>query len=467
MRPRVFFAALFAALAAARLCHVNILWAEEDLPLAAAVQMLHGKALYRDVWFDKPPLVPAVYLLWVAQTGWLLRLAGALYIFAACVLLWRFARDMWGEREGFLAAGLLGFFLTFGIPAAVLPLAADLLMLVPHIAAVYLAWRGRPLAAGAAAGVAFLFNAKSLFVLAACALWVFPYLPRLALGFVLPNAAALIWLAAAGALAPYYQEVWRLGALYAANTFVAHPVREGISRTLNWAGFQAALIIGAAWMWARDQKSDRWRLVGWAALSLAAVAAGWRFFPRYYLQLLPVMALCGARGIVLLGRRRAGIALALLLIPFVRFGPRYAVLARDLIAGRPHEWRDVAMDRDSRAATQLVLARAKPGNTLFVWGYRPDLYAYTRMSAASRFLESQPLTGVFADRHLTESHPLAPEWTRRNREELARTRPAFIIDGLTPYNPALSIESYPELRHWFAQYREVARTASSVTYAAR
>ena len=38
-RPRTFFAALFLVLLGARLCHVDILWAEEDLPMAAAKQM--------------------------------------------------------------------------------------------------------------------------------------------------------------------------------------------------------------------------------------------------------------------------------------------------------------------------------------------------------------------------------------------------------------------------------------------
>ncbi len=55
-RTRLFFVTLFALLLAARLCHLNILWAEETLPLAAAGQMLRGKVLYRDLWFDKPPL---------------------------------------------------------------------------------------------------------------------------------------------------------------------------------------------------------------------------------------------------------------------------------------------------------------------------------------------------------------------------------------------------------------------------
>jgi hypothetical protein len=142
----------------------------------------------------------------------------------------------------------------------------------------------------------------------------------------------------------------------------------------------------------------------------------------------------------------------------VRFGPPY------LTALRGAEWRDTAMDRDSRAAAALVRPLAKPGDTLFVWGYRPEIYVYTQLPAATMFLDSQPLTGVPADRHLTQSEPVETEAARARRAELARSRPTFVVDGLSAYNPRLAIANYPELRPWFANYREVARSSQTVIY---
>src|SRR5579862_4080197 len=181
---------LFSALLALHLCHSGIVWVEEAYPSAAAIQILHGKMLYRDVWFDKPPLSALIYLLWGAHIGAILRVAGAAFIFACCWMLWRFARDLWGPREGLAAAYLLGFFLTFGIPAAVMALAPDLLMVLPHIAAVYLAWRGRPLLSGLTAGVALLVNAKAFFVLAACVFFAWSSWGWLIAGFAVPNIRA-------------------------------------------------------------------------------------------------------------------------------------------------------------------------------------------------------------------------------------------------------------------------------------
>ena len=207
-------------------------------------------------------------------------------------------------------------------------------------------------------------------------------------------------------------------------------------------------------------------MLAWAAISFAAAVVGWRFFPRYFFQLLPVLVIAASRGIVLMRRWRA-LALVLLLIPLIRFGPRYVLLARDLATGQPHQWSDVAMDQDSRAAARIVRDTARPGDTLFVWGFRPDLFVYTGLPAATRFLDSQPLTGVPADRHLTQSAPVAAEFTRANRAELARARPAFVMDGLSLYNPALAMDRYADLQPWLAQYHEVARTRTIVIYRAQ
>ncbi len=449
-RERTVLALLFLSLLAARLCHSGIVWVEEAYPTAAAIQILDGKALYSDIWFDKPPLSAWIYLLWDARIGITLRVAGAAFVFACCMMLWKFARDLWGPREGLAAALLLGFYLTFGIPAAVMALAPDLLMLLPHIAAVYLAWRGRPFLSGLTAGIALLVNAKAFFVLAACLFFAWRGAGWLLGGFLIPNIVALIWFGR-----PYVDQVWRWGAIYAAETF---SVATGFLRTANWAGFQAALVLGAvAALWKEGRW--RWRMTAWLLLSLAAVAAGWRFFPRYYFQLLPVMALLAARGYTLLGRWRR-IMLGLLLIPLIRFGPRYVLLANDLAHYRSSNWSDLALNQDSHA----VADRLGKQGTLLVWGYRPDVFAYTRMPAGSRFLDSQPLTGVLADRHLTSSQSVAPDWAARNRRELIASDPTWIVDGLGPLNPALAITNFPDLREWLGNYREVGRTRFSIVY---
>ena len=123
------------------------------------------------------------------------------------------------------------------------------------------------------------------------------------------------------------------------------------------------------------------------------------------------------------------------------------------------------MDRDSQAASKIALGFARPDSTLYVWGYRPEIYVYTGLKPATRFLDSQALTGVPADRHLTQSNVVLTAGTNEAREELAHSAPDILIDGLSLYNPALSMDRYPELKPWLRNYREVARTAGTVIYA--
>jgi hypothetical protein len=189
------------------------------------------------------------------------------------------------------------------------------------------------------------------------------------------------------------------------------------------------------------------------------VAAGERFFPRYYFQLLPVTIIAASAAFNASSRRET-VFVILLAVPLVRFGPQFV----SLMAFGPAPWRDVAMDQDSRDAAVKVRALTAPGDTIQVWGFRPELYVYTDRLCASRFLDSQPLTGVPADRHLTESKPVAEDLARANRAELAHSRPALILDGLGPYNRALAISHYPDLEPWLANYRQVARTSTVILY---
>ena len=443
---------LFAVLLAAHLCHTRVLWAEEDLPLAAAQQVLFGKILYRQIWFDKPPLLPLIYLLWGAKTGLILRIAGALYCTLVSALAYAVAKALWSDREGRWAAILMAFFLTFDTPSSVLPLAADSLLLAPHLAAILLAIERRPWWSGIAAGTGFLFNTKALFVLASSTVFAGPLVIA---GFLVPCAAMMTALFAVDAWRSYLEQVWIWSSAYAKSTFIARPVWNGLTRTANWAGFHAALIVAAVCGRIRS-----YQIMAWALFSLAGVALGWRFFPRYYFLLLPVAVTIAARGMVLLKWRWWLVAM-LLAIPLVRFGPRYILLA----ANADPQWSDLAMDRESRVAVQILDRYRKPGDTLYVWGYRPDIFAYTRMRAASRYLDCQAMTGVPADRHLTQSTSvLSAETTAAARHELAESRPSFIVDGLSEYNPALCLTRYPELKNWLASYREIARVRGIIIY---
>jgi len=455
-----FWLPLAALISFGRLFQSGVLWPEEGLPLAAARQILAGDLLYRDIWFDKPPLLAwlyAAFLLLAPQSILALRFLGVLYILAISWTGFLLARRWFDLAAARSTAFLLAFFLTFYHPSATVPLAADLLLLLPHLAAFYFQAASRPLAAGLCAGLAFHLNSKAVLVLLAASA-AGPVIPLLA-GFALAILAGLAPIALTGAWAGYFEQVWQWGASYAGTPFSSHPWQLGLERTAAWLGFHAALILGAA-LFLRRPSAHRRTILLWIALSLLGVAAGARFFPRYYFQLLPALAVAAGAGWALLPRRpilAAALALSLL-VPTVRFGR----LNLRLALGRSFEWRDTAIDASSRRAAALVARLTSPGDPIFVWGFRPEIYYYARRPAASRFLESQPLTGVLADRHLGRSDAFLPEQAARRRRqaalELAQRPPAVIVDGLGPYNPNLSIELYPEFRSLLDNYRPATHT---------
>lgn len=394
--------------------------------------------------------------MWNAQPGWALRIAGTLFLWGTCLLAYRFARDWWGRQEGIYAAYLVGLFLTFGIPSAVIALAPDLLIVPVHLAAVYLAWRGRPFWSGFTAGVACLFNAKGLFVLCACLVWQFSAAGRIMLGFAVPNLCFLSMLVWTGALPGYVEQVWTWGAIYTRDTFIANPVLEAWKRTLNWTGFHIVLIIGAGVWWWREKD---WRWLAWFSLAFASVFLGWRFFPRYYFALLPPLCVVAGRGIVLIPARHRAALLLLIAIPIVRFAPTYWYAAT-------RSWPDTKLMEDSRTAAAAIRHHARSGETLFVWGYRPDIFVFSDVPAGTPFLDSQPVTGVFADRHLF-SGKVSVRDTETNAERLVASEPTWVVDGLGQLNPELKLADQPRLQQWLRRYRHAYSTELSTIYRLR
>jgi hypothetical protein len=465
VESRSFTGIAVAAMAALRLAHINLLWSDEDYHLAAALQLLHGRLPYRDFWFDKPPLAALFYCLTGGESGWPLRLLDFAFVLTCCWFAYKLARAWWGEREGHIAALLLAFFTTFYLTPATVPFAVDALLLLPHLAAIYFAKQSRPLHSGVCCALGLLTNVKAVFVAATCAIWLTSDLPLFVAGIALPLALATVAAAAFRLLPDFYNQVWRWGLMYAAGNAEPDAFVTGVRRCADWLGFHAALL---AAVFAVIRKDDRFKLTVWFVFSAATLLLGNHFAPRYFFQLLPVLVVAAARGIViatdLYGRMAQVVLAILLLIPVIRFAPRYLELTLDNIEGRQTTWTDAALDLDSQQVADFINTHKHASDSLFVWGYRPDVYVYTRLIAPGKFWDSQPLDGVPADRHLQSSVPSPGVAALEYREQMVRTKPTFIVDGLGKLNPALKPDHFPSIAAWLRGYRVVKETRYSRIY---
>jgi hypothetical protein len=251
-------------------------------------------------------------------------------------------------------------------------------------------------------------------------------------------------------------------------------------------------------------------LLIWFGLSFAGVMLGGRLFPHYFFQILPSLCLIGARGLIGLSlalksrspqlrRAAAGLMAVGFLFTLVRFHSRSVLLLVDCARGTTSEanarWYYEQRNQEERLVAGVVNGRRQndsqesPGidalhktepragsvddsaEFLFVWGYRPEIYYWSGLLPASRYLSTQPLTGVPADVHYfgDDYRSLVPEGvTAEARAELVRdleeTRPRYVVDELGFFNSGLSIQSYPELREFMTAYKPLGTTARFFVY---
>jgi len=525
-------AALFAVVFLLRIFYADYVWADEGLWFTAANELLRGKSLYSQVWFDKQPALAWTYAALFRLFGpsiLAVRLFTIVYATGICLALWHIGRRFWGEREGRLAALLYALYNATYLHSQVQPMAVDQLTLLPYLYSGYFFLRSRKsgslFCSGLLAAVAFSLNPKAAALLLFFALVMVARAVRrnaaalnaaqpavlVAAGFAAGLAPWLAYVLSGGRWHYYLRDFWGWGLSYVTVYSPGEILLNGLRRTLNYAGFHISLFIGLGFLlwYGRKSKAQSptpktrdeggstldfrlWTLGPslalwlWLGVSFLGVAAGGRFFPRYFYQVLPFLCLLAARGYVLHTKPKAqspvsqpvrlrslnlriwalifwlGVAFAL-----VRFHHRAAFLAYERVTGRQTAymaaWNDPAIARDSR-----VIARRVHGS-LFVWGYRPEIYFYCGCEAATSYLSDQPLTGVPADIHLREARNVAPERAAEDRarllEQLGASRPDYIVDGLGPYNPALAMAQYPELRAFLARYyREVERVGQGIIY---
>jgi hypothetical protein len=256
----------------------------------------------------------------------------------------------------------------------------------------------------------------------------------------------------------------------------------------------------------------------WLACSFAAMAIGGRFYEHYIFEILPALCLVSARGLIYIKQwaipaaatRRPRFARQIItllalgfLVTLVRFHTRTAILALDWARGVKSEstsrWFYETLNREERMAAGLLgelpggpeqammmppeairklhhLQDGMPGPSdyLFVWGYRPEVYYFSGLIPASRFVSIQPVTGIPADAQYINgnSKSVLPESARQTAlhqllSDLEATKPKYIVDEAGMFNSALDIHSYPGMAEFIRSYRQVTPAGMLMIYRRR
>lgn len=578
-----YFAVLAAVSFLLRIFYSGHLCQDDGFWFTAGEEILRGKALYREIYFDKPPALPFVYgfLFWIFGAHIIvIRVFTILYSVLVSAVLYLFGSRLYGRRAGMLAAAMFTLFSTTSVNNHEQGLNTDVLMILPYTASAYFFVRAcfekrasLALVGGALTGLAAQVNPKGAFglvffsvLLVLAQRWrarngidfatpveATSDAPRrrlrspmihLALGALAGFAGGtlpfIVYLLATRSFSDYWRFVWEWGSRYAAYFPAWTVIGRGAWLTAVFFARNNALLFGLVFVavvlarslagnisWTRRVtwisnwigqgdhtgsahvlRSDVTLLI-WFSVSYIALTIGGRFYSNYFFQILPSLCLIGGRGLIGIHAalkkhkrvRRAAIALvaAGVVITLIRSHTRTVQLALDVARGTRSgsnvEWYHEKLNRDERmvaaavrdlpdtADTASPLAaealRADSPRTrgatresdyLFVWGSRAEIYYWSGLLPVSRYLSTQPLTGVPADvHHAAASRPITDESVNAAARiellrDLEQTRPKYIVDELGFFSTELSIESYPEFREFLRDYKNIGTTGEFIIY---
>jgi 4-amino-4-deoxy-L-arabinose transferase-like glycosyltransferase len=427
---------------------------DEGTYATVAQGLLDGKVPYRDLFDNKPPLVYGWYAFSFALFGESTtapRMVAAVLLSVTTLALFAQARLLFPRGVAYLAATL--FAVSTGVPFLALHANTEAYMLLPlvtSIAAFTVGMSKQRLLWFVAAGLlgALAIGTKQVAVWNLVSLALVALIWRWRMGGQLRDRlaplAALVGGAAAG-LAFIVGPFLATGAvddLIYANisynwlymgflTWTDRFLNLGNGTLFVTAAAAPLLVSGAIGMVSVLRKGRRavdYLVVVWALASAIGVASGGRFFPHYFLHLVPAMAILAAvviherfarsrhrpssRPAIMFGLLLVSISLATNAVLYLAPAPAERQVAESVYYQK--EW-----EENSRALGLYLKERTDPTDTIFNFGREPQVYFYADRRPAAQFFYDW-------------AYQYDEETLAETVEVLRFERPAFILDSTLP-----------------------------------
>jgi len=391
---------VFALLALAAVLRIptfsNQVFNSDEAYLATQAEVLQGGGrLYVDTTDRKPPIVPYLYTAVFAVTGTHdlgpVRVVALLAQVATALLLAAEARRRFRWRHAAWLAGVLYLLAATAFrPPDSQAANFEVFMLPVMTAAFVLAVRERTAWSGVALAVATLTKQTAAVALLPLAFLAWQRrrargLLTLALSFALPIVAVAL---AFGFDRFMFWVFTGNGGYLDASGIWSYVAALGARQT-GWFLFGEAalvlLLVPAVRRWRDDV--DLWL---WLASGFVAVFTGLRFFPHYYLQLLPPLVLLGVGGLTMVPvRARNWVAVGAVVVACATCGYFVRSAFTD------------GNTRDSQVAIDVgryLGAHVAPSQHVLVWGQAPEAYWTSDRTPATRFATTGFVTGTSGGR---------------------------------------------------------------------
>ncbi|MCC6805637.1 MAG: glycosyltransferase family 39 protein [Anaerolineae bacterium] len=453
--------------------------------------ILDGRIPYVDLWNPKPPAVFYVYGLAMTLFGRTTEALRAIDLLIFPVIaggLYWIGRRIANARVGLWAALLFGVFyftetfwtLTQNDGIVLLPMT---LAMVCAMQAADGSKRSALWAFGAGALTAYAVWFKYPFVLFAGAVvvaYIFVGEQRAAplrrdsiLAFIggglLVGLAGVAYLAAIGAWDALVESA-RVTASYTAQGIgdVGAALRTAFGfRWEHWGALFLLALVGLVFAVRHFNRRSLWGIVGvWLAAGAAIMLVQLKFYDYHWLPMLPPLALIGAGAVEAVANtlpRRSGsqtrpytavlrsiLAIALLVTLTAVIWSRalpYLTGTEDRTAYYSHFQAGEFVADESLRVAEFLRERVTPGDSLFIWGFRPEVYYLSQLNPASRFIFQFPL--------VADWYPA--EWRQQTVDILWAALPPYVLVLQVDYMPWVTgsdedsntlLQGYTELNNW-------------------
>lgn len=387
---------------------VNI---DENEYAIAAGKILAGGLPYKDFLIYQPPVIYYFYALafWLFGNNalWGVHVLLIAFVATSAVFIYFAARDVArseragpapdGARAGLLAAFyyvVLSF--TF-LPQDMLAANCEILAVLPIVASVWLYVLAEDkgwlyIASGLFAGIAFLTKYQCGIILAPIIFSIifsrrkFKPLLMVAAGFVFSLLVVYYLLVLAGA-----GEATNEALNYIFRYAKGPPQNEPLYIAIKFAMRTGLFVLGGLGIWYLavrgmfERLPHRFFLMVWLLSSFVPVVTGGRIYFHYYFVVIPAVCVIAAVGLTRFGLNKY------LKWGFVLFGiiPVIGFLIYD--SHKP--FRRQTVKDDWQYAVKYLRENGREGESLFIWGYCPQIYVGSGLPAATRFTTADYLTG--------------------------------------------------------------------------
>lgn len=461
--------------------------------------ILDGKTPYTELWNPKPPAIFYVYAgamtLFGRTTEALRALDLLLYPVIGAALYW-IGRRLSGHRTGLFAALLFGAFyftetfwtLTQNDGIVLLPMVLAVICalraaeshgwretswaFVAGALSAYVVWFKYPFAIFAGVVVAaYILSRQSTASTAPARLPMLEAALSFILGGLVIGFGGIGVLQAQGAWDALLESA-RLTSQYTALTFNWNDFRELIGTALGFRWEQWGLLFVLAALWPfllhlHDAHLRRWIMVIlWLLAGLAIMLIQAKGYDYHWLPMLPPLVLLAAdtldrligffarRGLARSSEIPATFLTTVLLLALLgthqwRISGNYLTGREDRMAYYSRFQAGEFMAGESQAVADYLTARNVPGDSLYIWGFRPEIYYLTHLRPPTRFIFQFPL--------VADWYPA--EWREENVDILWAALPPYTLVLQVDYMPWVTgsdedsntlLQGYNELSDWLA-----------------